>query len=553
MTSAATPIKNSVARRIKYLVLLQAGEKFRSLRTANKKSTAFKLFLSILGAVAITFGLYFLFNYLKTKLAFSFGSNLFTTVIFLTQVISIVTCVGSMMAVLYNAKENMMLMAFPCKYNEIFISKIIVFTLEEAKKSCFFVLPFLLSYGLAAKGGVAYWLQLVPIWVFMTTFPVLVSAILSIPLIFVKKFFENHSIIYAIVMAVLLVGVFALVVYALSKVPTPVRLVAVYNSFMAKFNATLVSINRFALFYNFIGRSAFGDRIYLFLPLTLVIFVGVAALCFFVAMPFYFKAASSSSENSVTKKHKVREHKHNNLFLTFFRKELKLMFRSSKNMLAAVSIIFVFPILSYVMNFIVAAIRTNTYGNYMTIAFNLMITLSLLSTYNANCAQAISSEGSEFSVLKAAPSNAMLATWVKLTVTMIVNLLAVGTMCGVLGYMQSQYPLDITALDIGLMVVTIVFVSMGNILWSFQLDITNPKVNDYAVKGDAVVDNPNVAKALVIGFVFSTITGVLSLLLFIDNYATGWLRVVLIAMAFFLARLYLYRSNLKVYFNEIQG
>lgn len=541
-------IKNSVARRIKYLVLLQAGEKFRLIKTADKKKFAFKLFLAILAAVGITFGLLYLFNYLKGHYAFTFRENLFTTVIFFTQAISIITCIGSMMDVLYNGKENLILMAFPCKYNEIFISKIIVFTLEEMKKSCFFVLPFLLSYGLASNGGLPYWLQVVPLWLFMTILPVLISAILSIPFIYVKKFLENHALVYGALVALFLVGVFALVIYILSFVPTPIRLIAMYDKFMNKFDASLLSINRFSLFYAFIGKGMFGIKVYMYLPIVIAIFIGVAALCFFGAMPFYFKAASSSSENSVMKKHKVRKHKVNNLFLTFFRKELKLLLRSSKNISAAVSIIFIFPILSYVLNFILAAVKTNLYGDYMTVGFNLMITLSLLSTYNANCAMALSSEGSEFSVLKAAPSNTMIVTWAKVAVTMIVDILAVITMAIVIGVTTK-----LSSLNIGLMILTIIPISLANILWSFQIDITNPKVNDYAVKGDAVVDNPNVAKALIIGFVISTIFGILALLLLIDNFITGWIRFILIAVAFFGARLYLYNSNLKAYFNEIQG
>ncbi|MBR1747894.1 MAG: hypothetical protein IJ735_06780 [Clostridia bacterium] len=541
-------IKNSVARRIKYLVLLQAGEKFRSVKTANKKKLAFNLFLSVLVIAGVTFGLNYLFGYLKGSYSFKIGTDLFTSVLFVTQIISIVTCVGSMMAVLYNGKENLILMAFPCKYNEIFVSKIIVFTLGELKKSCFFILPFLFSYGLASGGGVAYWLQLIPIWLFLTLFPVFISAILSIPFIFVKKFLENHSVLYAAVIAATLIGVFILIVFLLDKLPRPIRLIAIYNQFMTSFEASLVQFNRFALFYNFIGRAAFGQKVYLYLPIALIIFAAVAALTFLVAMPFYFKAASGASENSVTKKHRVREHKHNNLFLTFVRKEFKLMFRTSSSIISAVTIVFVFPILSYVLNFVVAGIRTSDYGTYLTVAFNLMITLSLLSTYNANCAQALSSEGSEFSVLKAAPSNTMIVTWAKVLVTMVVDLLAVATMCIVL-----TVTTKLSAVDIVLMVFTIIPVSLGNILWSFQLDITNPKVNDYAVKGDAVVDNPNVARALVIGFVISTLFGVIGLLLLFDSHLTGWIRLILIAYAFFGARLYLYISNLKAYFNEIQG
>lgn len=200
------------------------------------------------------------------------------------------------------------------------------------------------------------------------------------------------------------------------------------------------------------------------------------------------------------------------------------------------------------MNFIVAAVKTNIYGDYMTIAFNVMITLSLLSTYNANCASAISQEGSEFAVLKASPSNTTLATWAKLALTMIVDLLAVATMCLVITFTTT-----LGAKDIALMAGIILPVSLGNVLWSFQIDLLNPKINDYAVKGDAVTDNPNIAKALLVGFLISTVIGVLNLLLLIDNYASGWVRVYAVGYAYFLMRLYLYRSNLKVYFNDIQG
>lgn len=544
----AGAMKNSLLRRLKYLVLLQAGEKFRGIKRRPEKKTVLKGFLKAVAAVAVTAVLWLVLNLLKTDYSFTFDKELFTAVIFLTQIISIVTCVGSMMSVLYNSKENMILMAFPCNYNEIFVSKIIVFTMEEMKKSCFFLLPFLLSYGLVGEVGAAYWGGLVPTWIFLTVFPVLLSAILSIPFIFLKKFLENHSIVMTVLFLGLLSGIFVLVVRILSKVPTPLRLVAFYRNFLNAFRAILVTINRFSLFYAFIGNAMFGVKVWLFLPLDAAIFVATFALCFFVAMPFYFRASSSSAEYSKSSKHGVRKHRVNNLFLTFFRKEVKLMFRSSQSMSSAISIVLIFPILSYILNVIVAAIRTNLYGDYMTIAFNLMITLSLLGTYNANCASAISSEGSEFAVLKAAPSNTKLSTWAKLALTMSVDLIAVMAMCVVVSLTTT-----LSVKDICLMFVVIVPISLGNILWSFQIDVTNPKVNDYAVKGDAVVDNPNVAKSLLCSFLISTLTGVVTLLLLIDDYKSGWIRVLAAAVAYFAIRLYLYSGYLKVYFDDIQG
>ena len=547
MTEQST-IKNSLFRRLKYLVLLQAGEKFRGIKRGQVKSSIFRTFLKVLAAVVVTAVLYVVFTVVKSKFFFTFDKELFTTVIFLTQIISIITCVGSMMDVLYNSKENTMLLAFPCNYNEIFISKIIVFALEEIRKSCFFILPFLFSYGLVSDGGAAYWAQLIPLWIFIVLFPVLFSAIISIPAIFVKKFLGNHPVLFGVLVVLLLGGVFVLVTYALSFLPTPVRLIAFYDTFMRAFRAILIKINKFSLFYQLIGKGMFGKWVYMTFPVIAVIFFATMILCFFVAMPFYFKAASSSAEHSTGGHHKVGKTRFNNLFMTFFRKETKLMFRSSKSLNSALSIILVFPIISYIMNFIVAAVRTTLYGDYMTIAFNIMITLSLLGTYNANCASAISQEGSEFAILKAAPSDTRLATWAKLALTMVVDVLAVATMCLVITFTTT-----LEAKDILLMAGIILPVSLGNVLWSFQIDLLNPKINDYAVKGDAVTDNPNIAKALLVGFLISTLMGVVVLLLLIDKYVSGWVRIYAIGYFYFVARLFLYKKYLKVYFDDIQG
>ena len=84
------------------------------------------------------------------------------------------------------------------------------------------------------------------------------------------------------------------------------------------------------------------------------------------------------------------------------------------------------------------------------------------------------------------------------------------------------------------------------------MDINNPRILDYAMKGNNVVDNANVAKAILVGFAVATIAGVLALLLLTDHLITGWIRLIAISIVFFLARLYLLMRNVKVYFNDIQ-
>ena len=81
-------------RRIKYLFLLQTGDKWRAIREGNKKALAFRYFLATLGVVAITAGLTFLLNYLKGTYQFGrfMNDDMLTTVLFLTQIFGIVSC-----------------------------------------------------------------------------------------------------------------------------------------------------------------------------------------------------------------------------------------------------------------------------------------------------------------------------------------------------------------------------------------------------------------------------------------------------------------------------
>ena len=113
--------------------------------------------------------------------------------------------------------------------------------------------------------------------------------------------------------------------------------------------------------------------------------------------------------------------------------------------------------------------------------------------------------------------------------------------------------IELSALDLVLMAFFMLIVSLGHIFWSFQLDITNPKINDYAVKGDNVIDNVNVAKSIAIGFGIATVMGLLSMFLLLESTVGGWIKIMLIGIAFLAARLYLYNSNLKVYFDDIQA
>lgn len=539
-------IKNTPFRRVKYLSLMQMGEQLRAKKTQSKKKRAFFLFLKVCICIAVTAVVIFGFSFLDTTFQFEPSKEMFISLIAVIQLVTILSNIGSIMSILYTSKENAMLLVFPCTYGEIFLSKIVVFAIEEMKKSIYFILPILLAFGVLS-GGVAYWIFLAPMWFMLCLLPVLFSALLSIPLIYVKRFLEKHLGLYAALVVAVIVAAFAGVTVLLEKLPDPLRLVAVYKDFIATVETWFATASKWSLWYVFIGNTMFGETLWLYLPLSVLTFAAFCMACFLIGRPFYFKAVSSTVEAGRTKKHKPVQHKYNNLFLTFFRKELKLFFRNSQSVNSAVITILMFPFLSYVFNFILLVINKNVLGDFMSVAFNVMITLSILSANNANVAAAISTEGHEFAILKTAPSNTSVICWAKIAVTSLVNFIALAAT-----FVMLTFTTTLSGSSLALMAVLLVFVTMAHIMWSFQIDVNNPRILDYAMKGNNVVSNVNIGKAILIGFGIATITGVLALLLLMDSLVTGWLRLLAIAIAFTVARFYLLRRNIKVYFNEIQ-
>ena len=541
--------KNTAFRRVKYLTLMQIGDSVRDLRTGSKAKLAAKVAIKTLLSMVMMAVFVGVFWVMSTIFQLPPSRNMLITLLFVTQIVSIISCLSSMMLTLFASKENTMLLAFPCNYSEIFLSKIIVFSLEELRKNLYFILPLLVGFGINGDVGIVFWLQLPIMWVILSLIPVFIGAMLSIPAIFINRFMQNHVWVYAALMIVLFGSVFFGLYSFLSQfTDKTINLVAIYAKFIAGVKESFVTVNKFALFYNWIGKALYGEMVWLFLPLTILVLAGLCVLCFLAAMPFYFKATSASNENSTTKQHQLTMSEKGGLFGTFFRKELKIQLRSFQSVNSILIVVFLFPLITYVFNFVMGKINTSSMGGYMSIAFNMMIILSLLGTHNANSAASISMEGNEFAVLKTAPSNTSVIAWAKLAVTGLVNLASL-CMMACMTLMTTPLPL----MDVVMLMTCILCVSLGQIAWGFEFDIRKPKITEYATKGDGVTDNGNIAKAMAMSFVVSTLFGIVGLLLMAENYMFGWVRLVALSVGFLLARFYLLHSNLKAYFEDIQG
>ncbi len=549
------------AARIRALMLMQMGDKLRRRTKRQRRHLAFMIFLQVLAALAITAVLTVLCHLIKAYFSIALDRDLLAAMLLVTQLISILANTGTIQNVLFTDKENSMLLTFPCTFREIAMSKLAIFFLRELKKNCFFLLPFLVGFGITTGGGIGFYIFTLLAYLLLSALPILVACVLSIAFLYTKRGLQSTPVLYV---TTLTLG-FAVIFYAayrlLAILPNPFDLIAHYGKYVGAIERTIDSIADFSLHYGCLADLMTGSGTVLDFVIMLTASAITAVAGIAILLPFYFRAVSSSSERS-TREKKVRHKIHEgsrlvapkkrsdrfSLYRTFLHKELILTVRDVQKLSATITAFFVLPLVSYIMNYVLDAINTSPLGDYMTIAFNVMISASLLAAFNTDCACALSMEGLEFSVLKTAPSNTMSIAWAKITVTLLTNLIAIAATAVLLFFTTG-----IGLFDLLLFTLTLMLLASGMVLWSFQLDVRKPQFLEYASKGSAgVVDNPNVGKATLFGFLTATLGGVLTLLLLYDDYTTGWIRILGIAAVFCAARAFLFYRNLQVYFHEIE-
>ena len=466
-------------KKLKILTLLQLSD-----RVKVKKDLTFAKRLGQVGktllAMVVCFGIFALLFYVIFGLiGFKASENLLVLIIFITQALSIVSCTASLSDTLYISKDNQMLMTYPVKHIYVYISKLLVVYILELYKSLMFTFPLFMAYGLMAGGllNVNYVVSLIFFSIFLPLVPVLVGAIISIPVVMISKLLKKVSWVKGILTVLIFVGLAILTGWIIKLLPDQIRLVALWNSFLKAFEGVVANVNKFSLYSMFVGRALYGNKpvlnnLYFYLTLLGVLVVGIA-----LSLPLFFKLASSATENSIDKKHSSKNVVHKSTFFTFMRKELLLSIRNMNDFSSNYLFLFVMPFVLVLMTSIFVRINRNPLGYSMTYAFCGLIALIMLSSSNTASATAISSEGTEFALLKTAPGKTSNIVWAKVLINGILSFVSLLISFILLSFFLGD---KVVLAQLWLVFIFVVLIDIGLILWSIQLDILNPSMKEYA-------------------------------------------------------------------------
>ena len=539
-------------KKLKILTLLQLSD-----RVKVKKDMTIPQKLGVVGktilGMGVSYGIFDLLFFLIFGLInFKASENLLILVLFLMQVLSIVSCTISLSDTLYISKDNQMLLTYPVKHIYVYISKLVVAYILELYKSLLFTFPLFMAYATMVSGvmSVNFVISLIFYSIILPLFPVLIGAIISIPFVFFGKLLKKVNWLKAVMTLVLFVGLGVLTGFIIKILPNPIRIVALYNSFIKAFEEVVDNVNKFSLYNMFIGRALYGNKPLLNDLFAFLSLLGIAIVAVGVSLPLFFKLASSANEHSVDKQYGDKNVVHKSTFFTFMRKELTLSIRNIGDFASNYLFLFILPFVLLIISAIFVRIDRNDLGVSMTYGFIGLITLIMLSASNTASATAISSEGTEFALLKTAPGKTSNIVWAKILINAILSFISLTITFILLSIFLDEF---VVQSRLWIVYVFVLLIDIGLILWSIQLDILNPNMKEYANSQNRG-EIKNFSTSILIGVIVSSIFSAILILIYISKLDISIIAIVLIGLALLFdgGRLYLLVNYMNAYFHDIE-
>lgn len=544
------------------LVKLQLSEKLhwkQNASTAYKAATVAKR----IGYMGVAFGIFTgLFFVIFNLLFLEPNTEYFVFFVFVLQIISIISCVVQSSNILYTSRDNSLLLTYPVKHHQVYISKILVMYILELLKSLTLVFPLFMAYATIVPGVMTanYVVSGLVYAVLLPFIPVLLGAIISIPFVYLTKILKHSNWVKGIFSILLFAGLIVLTVFVVKFIDanSPIRIVALFKKFNRDISAFVTKANKFALYANFVGRgmcaqdtvTAWSNH-----GLMLATLAGISLVSIAISLPSFFTLASSASENAATKKHKGENKAHKSTFIAFLRKELTLSIRNIGNFASDYAFLFAMPFVLIILTCIFVNIERNELGMSLTYGLLGLITLVMLCASNTASATAISSEGSEFVLLKTAPGKMSNIIWSKLLVNFIISFVMTTISFIILRIVLSA-DIEKGLLDGTKLLLVYIYVNLieiGLLLWSIQLDIVNPKLREFA-NAQNKNEIANSSQSIIIGLIFSIVFSAISILLFITTlpiYIVGILMVI-VGLIFVGLRFYFLIRYRDAFFEDIQ-
>ena len=548
-------------RTLSTLVKMQLKEKMDMGYLRSTRKLIFKAVWLLVEFAAITALIYLAFYFMKLFRLFSLANDIpvsVVTVIFTVLLgFSLISDTIGLMKSLYFSKDNTVLLTFPATPSLVFFSKLAVYYLYELRKSFMYTVPMFIAYGMVKGYSAIYYPWLILMFVLISTIPVLIAALLSIPSMFIYVFLNRVKVLQYILYTALVGGGILLLWTLIGLIPEDINFIESWGNifydiqdFLSEFTETLAPVHAFTQLI--VGKTV-GLTSVIFhkatLKTLLILFglgIVLLVLCFVCSKPLFCKMASTPFE--FKKKNAIKEKKNlqRGAFASALRKEWTSGIRSN-SLFKLMGILWVaMPMAIYLLNKLYSAMNTRMLGVQMTICFNVLIIMLIMLMTNIDMASVYSRDGSSSYLNKVQPAPYSKLLFSRLFFNIIVGF--VGTVITVtIFYLEA----NLKPLDAIMIAVAVFAFFIAHMFSSAENDIMNPQYEKYATFNDQS-SNPNESKSGLMCIIISFIVFIIALFLSSRADKGAWSKVALIGVGFAAFKIFTYVSKIKAFYKEKQ-
>ncbi len=561
-------LKRALAN-LKTLTIMQLKEKMDVAYLRSFKQTLFRVIFFILEFVIISgvcYLLCFLAQFLNVFDSFTgkIPANVLTTVVAVMMGLSVIFTTIGLVQSLYLSRDNLVLLTFPAKPTMVFLSKLLVYYVYELKKNFMFLIPLFCGYGLALGYPIIYFFWVIVLFLFVAVLPVLISALISMPALFVFQFIRKYKLVQYLLSLAIYAVIFWLVLLLLRALPAeinflktgiPTKAINKLTDNVAKAFPPIAWLTTLLIgdpYYKIEVNKVYTTAPKLFTSSTLPIFAGLIlgmalllGLCLLLAKPLFYKMASKPFE--FKKKMKIKEKKNvkSPVFLSAVKKEWMVALRDNTLVSLITQLVVLMPLAIAVLNGLYGAMKKDLTGVQMTVAFNFLIVMLFMLSANIRLSSAYSKEGFAGRMNKVQPSaHGARLLFSKLTVNMVMGL--VGVIITTIVYAQYY---QVGSVNLWLFGGTAYFAYIAHLFWSGELDLMNPQYEQYATFSEQS-NNPNENKSTILAFFLSFAFALCIFLLMGEGINKVWIKAFIVSIALASFRIFTYFLKIRVYYKE---
>ena len=265
--------------------------------------------------------------------------------------------------------------------------------------------------------------------VIIPLFPVLIGAVLSIPLVFIVNYLKRHPFLNALVVGILMffafLGISSLVSIITQK--EHLRLDAFIEILRNGVKDGIPLFNKWSLFYGNINNFIFSGNqmgvLFGNLGIVLGVLAGLLALVFTLSIWTYFRLTAFTFEQAKTNRYHSQMKQSSNTYFTFLKKEIKSLFRSSDQLIAQFFSLLLLPFALHPESDF-PQFKISPFGAKIVVGVNICIGLLLLTTANTTSATALT-RGNGVLLVENGPDQFENITWAKLTINFAASILVI--------------------------------------------------------------------------------------------------------------------------------